>query len=160
MTQKEFDEKPADYWQHEVATATWAVIETATEVADVIGVAVARRPDPEADADLDPDRARFVESAWISPDYRRSRRGKRLMRFLFEQERRRHPNVDEFWLWVFDDNQTAIRFYNRIGFTYTYVSKKHETSGRTELRYRCWWSSLKATEQGTAGETYRILTSG
>jgi len=156
MTPEEFSSKSADHWQHEVRTATWAVIETGREV---IGIAVARQPDPEEDADVDQDKARFIESAWIKPKHRRSRMGKRLMEFLFEEERRRHPQVDQFWLWVFEDNKSAINFYNQMGFEYTYVSKKLEPSGRTELRYRYMWNSSSTRANGrTAGnETYRIL---
>jgi ribosomal protein S18 acetylase RimI-like enzyme len=156
MTQDEFKEKSADYWRHEVQTATWAVVETGTEV---IGVAASRRPDPEADSDVDPDRARFIESAWIEPEHRRGRMGKRLMEFLFEEERQRHPQVDEFLLWVFNDNETAISFYAGIGFEYTDVSKKHDPSGRTELRYRYAWNSSSTWASGrtAAKETYRIL---
>ena len=157
MTPEEFREKSADHWQHEVRTGTWAVIETGAEV---IGIAVARHPDPEEDVDVNQDRARFIESAWIKPKHRRSRMGKRLMEFLFEEERRRHPQVDQFWLWVFDDNKSAISFYNKIGFEYTFVSKKHEPSGRTELRYRYTWnsSSIRANGRTAASETFRILS--
>jgi ribosomal protein S18 acetylase RimI-like enzyme len=156
MTQDEIEEKSADYWRREVQTATWAVIEKGTEV---IGVAVARHPDPEEDEDVDQDRARFIESAWINPRHRRSRRGKLIMEFLFEEERRRHPQVDQFWLWVFEDNRSAISFYSQMGFEYTKVSKKHEPSGRTELRYRYTWnsSSTRAGGRTAADETYRIL---
>lgn len=156
MTPEEFRKKSADHWHHEVRTGTWAVIETGAEV---IGIAVARHPDPEEDADVNQDRARFIESAWIKPKHRRSRMGKRLMEFLFEEERRRHPQVDQFWLWVFDDNKSAISFYNQMGFEYTFVSKKHEPSGRTELRYRYTWNSslTRANGRTAANETFRIL---
>ena len=81
------------------------------------------------------------------------------MEFLFEEERRRHPQVDQFWLWVFDDNRSAINFYKQMGFEYTYVSKKHEPSGRTELRYRYTWKSslTRASGRSAVNETYRIL---
>jgi ribosomal protein S18 acetylase RimI-like enzyme len=158
MTPEEFGKKPADHWQHEVRTATWAVIEAGTEV---IGIAVARHPDPVKDADVDPDRARFIESTWIKPTHRRSRMGKRLMEFLFQEERRRHHQVDQFLLWVFEDNKSAIDFYNQMGFEYTDVSKKHEPSGRTELRYRYTWNSnsnsIRSSTRAAANETYRIL---
>ena len=156
MTPEEFGKKSADHWQDEVRTATWAVIETDAEV---IGIAVARRPDPEDDADVDQDRARFIESAWIKPRHRGSRMGKRLMEFLFEEERRRHPQVDQFWLWVFEENKSAIRFYKQMGFEYTFLSKEHEPSGRTELRYRYTWNSnsTRASGRTVANETYRIL---
>jgi ribosomal protein S18 acetylase RimI-like enzyme len=156
MTPEEFRKKSADYWDHEVRIATWAVIETSVEV---IGIAVARHPDPEQDADVDQGRARFIESAWITPKRRRSRMGKRLIEFLFEEERRRYPRVDQFLLWVFDDNEEAISFYGQMGFEYTEVSKKHVPSGRTELRYRYAWnsSSTRASGGTAANETYRIL---
>lgn len=156
MTPEEFKEKSADHWKREVGIATWAVIEAGAEV---IGIAVARRPDPEQDADVDQGRGRFIESAWITPNHRRSRMGKRLMEFLFDEERRRCPQVDQFWLWVFDDNQDAISFYSQLGFKYTGVSKKHEPSGRTELRYLYTWNSnsTRASGRTAANETYRIL---
>ncbi len=159
MTPEEFTKKSAEHWENEVRSATWAVIETDTEV---IGIAVARRPDPKEDADVDQERARFIESAWIKPKHRRSRMGKRLMEFLFQEERRRHPQVDEFWLWVFDDNESAKSFYHWIGFEYTGPSKKHEPSGRTELRYRFAWDPgrTRASGRTAARETYRVLTSG
>ena len=156
MTLEEFRKKSADHWDHEVRTATWAVIERSAEV---IGIAVARHPDSEQDADVDQGRARFIESAWITPKHRRSRMGKRLIEFLFDEERRRYPRVDQFWLWVFDDNEEAISFYSQMGFEFTGVSKKHVPSGRTELRYRYTWnlSSSRASEGTAANETYRIL---
>ena len=156
MSQKEFGEKSVDYWRHEVQTATWAVIETREEV---IGVAAARHPDPDEDTDVDQHRARFIESAWIVPRHRRRQKGTLLMTFLFEEERRRHPQVDEFLLWVFDDNESAKSFYEKMGFEYTDVSKKHGPSGRTELRYRYMWDpdSIPASARTSPNETFRIL---
>lgn len=156
MTPDEFEKKSADYWQYEVRTATWAVIEAGEEV---IGIAAARHPDPAQDADVDQDTARFIASAWINPEHRRSRKGRLLLEFLFEEERRRHPQVNQFLLWVFEDNRNAINFYNRMGFKYTGVSKKHEPSSRTERRYRNTWnsSSNQVSQRPSANEIYRIL---
>src|SRR5690349_20002117 len=51
-----------EYWEKEIDKSTWAVIQRGEEV---VGIAVAKRPDREIDTDIDPEKARFIESVWI-----------------------------------------------------------------------------------------------
>ena len=131
-TMDDLDHKEADYWESEISSATWAVIQKGDKV---VGFAVARWPHHEMDRDVDPVAARFIESVWIDPELRGKRRAERLVRFLFEVERAKSPSVNRFLLWVFDKNRTAIRLYKRMGFTYVTRQELGDESGRTELRY-------------------------
>ena len=128
----DLDDKEADYWESEITSSTWAVIQRGDKV---VGFAVARWPNHEMDRDVDPVGSRFIESVWIDPELRGKRVAERLVRFLFEVERAKSPSVSRFLLWVFDKNQTAIRLYKRMGFTYVTRQELDDQSGRTELRY-------------------------
>jgi ribosomal protein S18 acetylase RimI-like enzyme len=131
-TMDDLDHKEADYWESEISSATWAVIQRGDKV---VGFAVARWPHHEMDRDVDPAAARFIESVWIDPKLRGKRMAERLVRFLFEVERAKNPSVCRFMLWVFDKNQRAIRLYKRMGFTYVARQELDDESGRMELRY-------------------------
>jgi ribosomal protein S18 acetylase RimI-like enzyme len=132
MTTDDLKAKEPDYWEMEVRSSTWAVIQEADKV---VGFAVARSPDGEKDRDVDPAAARFIESVWIHPDLRRQRLAERLVRFLFEVEHAQSPSVRRFLLWVFDKNKYAIRLYKRMGFRHVGRQKLDDQSGREELRY-------------------------
>src|ERR1700730_11846987 len=64
-TVDDVDERSIDYWEKEIDTSTWAVIQRGEAV---VGIAVARLPDREMDTDIDPTTARFIESVWITPN--------------------------------------------------------------------------------------------
>lgn len=125
------DRKP-DYWQTEIDSATWVVIQKGV---DIVGVAVARRPDPVSDTGVSWDDARFVESVWIAPEFRGRHLGERLVRYLFEIECARNPNVRHFLLWVLEKNERAISLYERMGFKYVEEHDLPDFGGRTEFRY-------------------------
>ena len=131
MTTGDLKAKEPDYWEREIRSATWAVIERGDEV---VGFAAARWPDGEKDRDVDPVTARFVESVWIAPELRGKRLAERLVRFLFEVECAKAPGIGRFLLWVFDSNHTAIRLYERMGFKYVARQDLVER-GATELGY-------------------------
>jgi len=167
MTVEDIDAKPLGYWMDEIVSSTWVV---AQRRGDVVGTAVARWPDDEMDTDIDPDTARFIESVWIAPDLRGHRISERLLRFLFEQECEKNPEIRQFLLWVFDDNHHAIRLYERMGFEYTTVQQRHAPAGMTELMYRLSFGSAEMKAAETAvneaarrhdrrqyGVTYRVL---
>jgi ribosomal protein S18 acetylase RimI-like enzyme len=126
-----------DYWRKEIDSATWAVIQRGEEV---IGVAVARRPDLEMDSETDPIRARFIESVWIAPEFRRLHLGDRLVRCLMEEEHAKDPCVRQFLLWVFDDNKLAIAMYEHMGFLYAgrqeFRGWRGENKPKYELKYK------------------------
>jgi len=132
-TVDDVDELSIDYWEKEIDSSTWAVIERGEEV---VGIAVARWPNREMDSDIEPNEARFIESVWIAPELRGRQIGERLMRFLFEVECKKNPDIRQFLLWVFDKNLSAIRLYDRMGFVYTGVKNEDARGGRTELRFK------------------------
>ncbi len=132
-TVDDVDERSIDYWEKEIDTSTWAVIQRGEEV---VGIAVARFPDREIDTDIDPAAARFIESVWITPELRGRRMGERLVRFLFEVECKKNPGIKQFLLWVFDKNHRAIRLYERMGFVHTGIKNHNIRGDRTELQFQ------------------------
>jgi ribosomal protein S18 acetylase RimI-like enzyme len=163
-TADDLDGKEADYWEREIRSSTWAVIQEGDKV---VGFAVARWPDSEKDTDVDPAAARFIESVWIAQGHRRNRLAERLLRFLFEVERAKSPSVRWFLLWVFDKNEYAKRLYERMGFTHVGRQKLDDQSGREELRYEYRLepdagrvqATLAARQDDlrTSGLVYRVL---
>lgn len=157
----------ADYWEREIRSFTWAVIQRGAEL---VGFAVARWPDGNTDRDLDPAAARFIESLWIHPKLRGKRRAERLMRFLFEVELAKSPGIERFLLWVFDKNEYAIRLYRRIGFKRVAKQVVPDGSGRVELCFEYWMKAdspgvqaARADQQDdlhTHGLVYRVLGEG
>jgi ribosomal protein S18 acetylase RimI-like enzyme len=142
-TVDDVDKKPIGYWVNEILSSTWAVIERGDEV---LGIAAAKWPDREMDIE-DQGTARFIESVWIAPALRGHRMGERLVRYLFEVECRKNPDIRQFLLWVLDENHPARRLYRRMGFKYTAVKQWHHP-GMTELKYRLTFGSavVKAIE--------------
>ena len=132
-TVDDVDERSIDYWEKEIDTSTWAVIQRGEEV---VGIAVARFPDREIDTDIDPAAARFIESVWITPGLRGRRMGERLVRLLFEVECKKNPGIKQFLLWVFDKNHRAIRLYERMGFVHTGIKNHNIRGDRTELQFQ------------------------
>jgi ribosomal protein S18 acetylase RimI-like enzyme len=161
MTADDLDGKEPDYWEGEICSSTWAVIQRGDEF---VGLAVARWPDAEMDSDVDPAVARFIESVWIAPEFRGKRLAERLVRFLFEVECAKSPGIRQFLLWVFDKNQQAIRSYERMGFRYV---ARQDLADRTELRYEYWrepdagevQAALAARQDDlrASGLVYRVL---
>lgn len=166
-TIEDIDNKACDYWQKEIDSSTWAVLQRGDEV---VGIAVARWPDLEMDRDIDRTEARFIESVWVAPELRGSHLGERLVRFLFEVECAKSPGVRRFLLWVFDKNSPAIRLYKRMGFTYVGRQDLPGGSGRTELRYEYLLEPEAADMKAAAdkrqddlreyGVIYRVLGDG
>jgi ribosomal protein S18 acetylase RimI-like enzyme len=130
---EDVDSSTPDYWEKEIDSATWTVIQRGE---DVVGIAVARWPDLDMRGDIDQASARYIESVWIDPELRRCHLGERLMRFLFEVEYTKSPDVSQFLLWVFKGNKPAIRLYKRMGFKRAGRQKLPDGSGRIELRYK------------------------
>jgi ribosomal protein S18 acetylase RimI-like enzyme len=129
-TVKDVDRMGPDYWDKEITNSTWVVIE---QVDEVVGIAVARWPDQYVDLRIVPtNKARFIESVWIAPNFRGSRMAERLVNYLIEVECRKHPSVIRFKLWVFENNSQAIRLYERMLFKYV---EKQALADRIELCY-------------------------
>jgi len=166
-TADDVNEFSLDHWEKEIQSSTWAVIERGQEL---VGIAVARWPHREMDQDIDPKTSRFIESVWIDPGLRGRRMGERLMRFLFEVECEKCPDVMQLLLWVFDKNHRAIRLYERMGFKDTGQRNVDTRGGRTELQYQLAFDTAVVKATGKAvnkaarredlrqfGVTYRTL---
>ncbi len=163
-TIEDVDSRAVGYWQKEIDISTWAVIQRGDEV---VGIAVARWPDLEMDRNIDRARARFIESVWIAPGYRGGHLGERLIRFLFEAECAKSPDVRQFMLWVLAKNRRAIRLYKRMKFRYVERQVLPDGSGRIELRYeyrlkpgaRVMKAAAKARQNDLRKRdmTYRVL---
>lgn len=128
-TVDDVDNKSMDYWEKEIDSSTWVVIQRRKEV---VGIAVSRWPDYEMDRDVDPATTRFIESVWINPKLRHHGMGERLVRYLIEVECKKYADVKQFLLCVFKENDRAIGLYERIGFTHEH--EQQVTRGKTELR--------------------------
>lgn len=158
------EETEADYWEREIRSFTWAVIQRGAEL---VGFAVARWPDGDMDRDVDPVAARFIESVWIHPRLRGKRRAERLLRLLFEVELAKSPGIERFLLWVFDKNEYAIRLYRRMGFSRVAKQELRDGSGRIELCFEYWMKpdspGVQAARAGRQddlhahGLVYRVL---
>jgi ribosomal protein S18 acetylase RimI-like enzyme len=166
-TVTDVDGTSIDNWEKEIASSTWVVIERGEKV---VGIAVARQPRHDMDHDVDPNTARFIESVWIDPALRGHGMSERLIRFLFEVECEKNPDIRQFLLWVFDKNDRAIRLYERMGFKDTNLRNVDADGGWTELKYQLAFDTvvMKATEKAVneaarredlrqSGVTYRIL---
>jgi ribosomal protein S18 acetylase RimI-like enzyme len=168
-TVADVDTVTPDYWDKEIKSSTWVVIQ---QLDQVVGIAVARWPDKEIDRDIDERRARFIESVWIAPKFRGSRMGERLVNYLIEVESEKCPGVNKFMLWVFKNNKHAIRLYKRMRFKR--VGRHALENGRIELRYEYALPKLsvekaalmlKVNEVAREGDlrqhgvTYRVLRS-
>jgi ribosomal protein S18 acetylase RimI-like enzyme len=150
------------YWIDEIRLSTWAVAQCAGEV---VGIAAAKQPDPHKDQE-DQATARYIESVWITPDLRRHRLGEQLIKYLLKAEYEKQQ-INQFLLWVFATNSSAIRLYEHLGFVRT--SERNEGI-RTEIKYRLDFTPEVHTSIGLAvneaalgqnqrqyGVTYRIL---
>jgi ribosomal protein S18 acetylase RimI-like enzyme len=157
------DAKGPDYWMAEIETSTWAVVERNGEV---VGVAAAKRPDPDHDDD-DPETSRYIESVWIAPDLRGHRLGKRLIKYLLEAEYQKSRRIKQVLLWVLTTNSAAIKLYLHMGFVRTL--RKNEGI-KTEIEYRLDFNRKVYAAIGLAvarwydrrryGVTYRVLEKG
>jgi ribosomal protein S18 acetylase RimI-like enzyme len=166
-TIEDVDNSDPDYWEKEISSATWVVIQRDKEV---VGVAVARWPDLDTRWNVDQASARYIESVWIDPELRGSHLAERLVRFLFEVEYAKSPDVRQFLLWVFRKNKPAIRLYRRMGFKYVGKQALPDGSGRIELRYKYSFKPDAAKREAAAvarqqdlekhGVIYRVLGDG
>lgn len=107
------------FWQRKLESARWAVVQRDGET---LAIAAAK---PPVEADIEyalPGKACFIESVWVDPRLREHGIGRRLVTYLIEQ--RRQDRIQDFYLWVFNHNDTAIRLYDRMEFKRTGRSSK------------------------------------
>jgi ribosomal protein S18 acetylase RimI-like enzyme len=147
------------FWEHRLRSAQWAVVKRGGQT---LGIAAAKPP-VVTDGYAVPGKACFIESVWIDPWLREHGVGRRLVTYLIE--RQRQAGIQEFYLWVFNDNSPAIRFYDRMDFKRTgRDSELPETQfllefdsdlvDDEELQHN---RAERATDKREFGITYRML---
>ena len=162
-TVAEIDAESLDYWIDEIRSSTWAVAQRGRKV---VGVVASKRPDPDKDKE-DPATARYIESVWVAPRLRGHRLGERLIKYLLAAEYRNNQYIEQFVLWVFATNASAIRLYEHIGFVRT---PERNAGIRTEIKYRLDVNpgvhavigpavneAIRRQDKRQYGVTYRVL---
>jgi ribosomal protein S18 acetylase RimI-like enzyme len=166
ITLRDVASKEAGDWIYEIKSSTWVVAERDGEG---VGVAACKPPQQGQDEESDQD-SRYIESVWIHPGLRGRRLGERLIRYLMAAEFRKNPDIRQFLLWVFEENESAINLYQRMDFVST--GEKHDGS-RPEIKYRLdvnpeaypysWQAAAEALLSDGKGKyrvTYRVLGEG
>lgn len=125
---REIKGKSRSFWKRKLRSSHWAVVQRGDEI---LGIAAAKPPG-KIDFYASQGEACFIESVWIAPAMRRNGVGERLVNYLIEQERR--AGIRQFYLWVFDDNASAIQLYERMGFKPTGNSSALEEPETQYLR--------------------------
>lgn len=106
------------FWEKKLRSAQWAVVQRHGET---LGIAAAKPPG-KTDKYALPDKACFIESVWVDPRLREHGVGRRLVTYLIEQQRQ--DGIQDFYLWVFNHNDPAIRLYDRMDFKRTGLVSK------------------------------------
>ena len=164
-TVAEVDRRSAGYWEDQILSSTWAVMQREDEV---VGIAAAKLPGVDDKSIKDKRAARFIESVWIAPSMRGNRYSVRLIEYLMDAERKKSADIDRFLLWVFNENKTAIRVYQDMGFKSTGLEKEKRREDGTcvvEVQYQLLLDSTLAVaaelnDSVTVGKQdwcYRIL---
>jgi L-amino acid N-acyltransferase YncA len=122
-------------------SATWAVVQRRGRV---LGIAAAKLPKEVEDSYASRTHARFIESVWVDPGMRGQGVGERLVTYLIE--RQRQAGIQDFYLWVFDNNEPAIGLYKRMEFKPT--GRPSDLVDRHEIQYlRAFDSNLIDKEE-------------
>lgn len=162
-TVEDIDAESLDYWIDEIRSSTWAVAQRGGEV---VGVVASKCPDPYNDRE-DPATTRYIESVWVAPGLRGHRLGERLIKYLLVAAYRNNYSIEQFVLWVFAANTSAIRLYEHIGFAQT---PERNAGIRTEIKYRLDFNpkvrtviclavneAVRRQDKRQYGVTYRVL---
>jgi GNAT superfamily N-acetyltransferase len=167
-TVAEVDGRSAGYWEDQIRSSTWAVMQTEDEV---FGIAAAKLPGVGDKNIKDRRTARFIESVWIAPSMRGNRYSVQLIEYLMDAECKKSADIDRFLLWVFNENKTAIRVYQDMGFKPTGREQKKIRKDGTrvvEVQYQLLLDSTLAVAAELDGNVmacqqgwcYRILGEG
>jgi putative acetyltransferase len=130
-TADELKKKPPSYWLEQLESSTWAVVERGDRI---LGIAAAKPPRDGDTEYAEPGKACFIESVWLHPSMRAKGVGKHLLSYLIEEKR--GVGVQDFYLWVLDDNAPAIGLYEHMQFKLT-----HRSSKWPETQYRLAFDS-------------------
>jgi ribosomal protein S18 acetylase RimI-like enzyme len=164
----DLETKPDGHWRRELESSTWAVVEVDGKVC---GIAAAKPPDLQSDSYAREEAACFIESVWIAPSIRQQGFGGQLIRYLIESQFKQ--GIEKFYLWVLDQNRSAIELYKRLGFRPTWrrlpLACAHDASAR-EIQYMLAFDSrsrfgdklasnkaIRERHQREYGAHYRLL---
>jgi len=165
MTIEDVEGQPLDYWINEIRSSTWVVAQRGKEI---VGLVAGKLPAP-ADDPEDQAFTQYIESAWITPEFRRKGLGKRLIHYLIEIEYRKNQKIRKFLVWVFATNDPAIKVFEHQGFRATRESKLLRRMGHSkdevEVKYCLDFDAVVHATQEDArrqdrrlnGVTYRVL---
>jgi ribosomal protein S18 acetylase RimI-like enzyme len=164
-TEAEIEEKPPAYWKDQLGTSTWAVMEAD---ARVVGIAAAKLPGPKDEDYASSYVSRFIEQVWIDPSMRGHGLGEHLVDFLIEKLRQ--DGIQQFYLWVFERNTSAIGLYERMAFKPTGRPSDLTGLSTLEVQYGLTFDSdaidkaelnesagARDRDWGGYGVTYRLL---
>jgi GNAT superfamily N-acetyltransferase len=117
-TVAEIEAKTPAYWEIQLRSSTWAVLEARRGIRRrVVGIAAAKQPGDNDKKYANLVDACFIESVWITPRMRRRGLGMRLVNFLIDM--RRQDGIQRFYLWVFENNKPAVELYEHMDFKET-----------------------------------------
>ncbi|MFI5732351.1 GNAT family N-acetyltransferase [Kribbella sp. NPDC051587] len=97
---------------------------------------------------------RHIESVWVDPEYRQMGVLRNLLRYVVEQA----PAVNDWMLWVLDDNDQALEVYKRLGFSE--IDDRQaltDGSGRDEIHLRYRSRRRSRTASTLLARTGRVL---
>jgi ribosomal protein S18 acetylase RimI-like enzyme len=114
----------ADEWTKRLDDAAWLV---ATDGGEAIGLVGLVEGSP-------PPGARYIESTWVAPAYRRRGVFRSLLARLVEIGRGK--GLDSLFLWVVGNNDVARRAYASLGFVETNHVQHLDGDNRSEHRLR------------------------
>jgi ribosomal protein S18 acetylase RimI-like enzyme len=168
-TAAEIEAKPTAYWEIQLRSSTWAVLEARRGFRRrVVGIAAAKQPGDNDKKYANLVDACFIESVWITPRMRRRGLGKRLVNFLIDM--RRQDGIQRFYLWVFENNESAVGLYEDMNFEETGQAPGLAEWPVREVQYRLSFDSdmvdgtdLKKNEAARKKDwdrhriTYRLL---
>ncbi len=113
-------------WRDEFIRGAWHV---GTLNGDVVGLVGVTREDGMPHEDC------YLEYIWIAADLRGSGFAAQMVTEVLDALR--ESGVRTAYLWVMDGNETAVKFYTRLGFRSTDESHPLDTRpGRSEERFR------------------------
>lgn len=101
-------------------------------------------------ANADPRWGSFLDNLHVRPDLRGRGLGRALLRQAAAWVERRHPGVP-FHLWVYEKNEPARRFYERLGAVVAERAVKEAPGGGTVVALHCVWPDVEALLAALAG---------
>jgi ribosomal protein S18 acetylase RimI-like enzyme len=124
------------FWAERIARREWPVL-LLEEEGEVVAFC---HMIPSPDEGDDPQRVGHITSIHVLPHLRTRGHGRALLDHAFAEFRRR--DYTEVTLWVLEENASARRFYERVGFKHDGGRQTYPRTEVPEVRYRIRLSLL------------------